>query len=84
MNKEVAQQVTRFFREFAMRRLTDAHADFNNAAAVKMMMLNHCEEIYPAFTLTSVFRENNGKARHKAMVEAYRYCFSLLLQGRLP
>jgi hypothetical protein len=47
-------------------------------------MLDHYEEIYPRFSLTEVFRANNGKAGHQAMVDEYRRCFSLLLSGRLP
>ena len=82
--KEIEQQVTEFFHDLAMRQLETAHADPNDASAVKQMMLNHCEMIYPAFSLTAVFRENNGKNHHEDMVEAYRLCYTMLLQGRLP
>ncbi len=84
MNPEVEQQVTAFFHDFAMRMIIQEHADPNNINAVKMAMMVHCEEIYPAFTLTPVFRENNGKAHYDDMVEAYQRCFTMLLQGQLP
>ena len=84
MKKEVEQQVTAFFREYAMKVLITAHVDPNNAHGVKPAMLDHYEQLYPAFTLTPAFKAYNKSKHHDDMVEAYRYCFSLLLQGRVP
>lgn len=84
MKKEVEQQVTAFFHVYAMKVLLAAHIDPNNAHDVKMAMLDHYESIYPAFSLTQVFRDNNGTRYHDDMVAAYRYCFSMLLEGRVP
>jgi hypothetical protein len=78
------EAVTAFFHDFALQVIANAHVDPNNPRAVKLAMLDHYEEIYPRFSLTEVFRANNGKAGHQAMVDEYRRCFSLLLSGRLP
>ncbi|AGB27879.1 hypothetical protein Prede_0511 [Prevotella dentalis DSM 3688] len=80
----LAADVTDFFRNFALHVLMAAHVDPNNPRAFKQAMLDHYEEIYPRFSLTQVFRDNNGRARHEEMVSEYRRCFSLLLAGRLP
>ena len=80
MNEEIAL----FFRNFALRVLTMEHADPNSPREVKNAMLNHYEEIYPAFALTEVFKHNYGKTGHDEMVEAYKANFSLLLMGKLP
>lgn len=78
------EDIATFFRDFALRVLAAAHADPNNPRAVKMAMLDHYEEIYPRFSLTTVFQENYNKEGHEEMVAEYRRCFSLLLVGRLP
>ncbi len=78
------KEITAFFRDFALQVLAEAHVDPNNPKAVKLAMLDHYEEIYPRFSMTSVFLENNERAGHEAMVEEYRRCFSLLLMGRIP
>ena len=49
-----------------------------------MMMVNHCEEIYPAFAKTDVFKRHFQQEGHDRMVEEYKRCFTLLLTGRLP
>lgn len=84
MNEQMRQQITLFFREFALEVLRDAGVDPNDPRAFKLAMLDHYEEIYPRFSMTQVFRENNEQAGHEDMVEEYRRCFSLLLVGRLP
>lgn len=78
------EEITAFFREFALRVLHEAHVDPNDPRAFKLAMLDHYEEIYPHFALTPVFRKHNGTAGHQQMVDEYRRCFSLLLVGRLP
>lgn len=80
MNDEIAI----FFRDFALRVLTQEHADPNSPREVKNAMLNHYEEIYPAFALTEVFQKHYGKTGHDEMVEAYKANFSLLLMGKVP
>lgn len=84
MKNKMQEEITSFFRDFAMRILMDAHVDPNDSKAFKLAMLDHYEEIYPRFSLTKVFQENNKSGRHEEMVEEYRRCFSLLLTGRLP
>jgi hypothetical protein len=84
MRTPMQEAITVFFRDFALKVLAEAHVDPNNPKAVKLAMLDHYEEIYPHFSMTDVFRENNEKAGHVAMVEEYRRCFSLLLTGRVP
>lgn len=78
------EDITQFFRDFAMRVLMAAHVDPNNSREFKLAMLDHYEDIYPQFSLTTVFQENNNKARHEEMVEEYKRCFTLLLMGKLP
>lgn len=84
MIDKMKEDVTEFFRDFAMRVLMNAHVDPNDSKAFKLAMLDHYEEIYPRFSLTKVFQENYKKERHEKMVEEYKRCFSLLLIGRLP
>lgn len=45
MEKEIAT----FFRDFALRILAMEHADPNSPREVKQALVNHFEEIYPAF-----------------------------------
>lgn len=78
------EDITEFFRDFALRIIMAAHVDPNDSRAFKLAMLDHYEEIYPLFSLTKVFQENNNKSRHQEMVEEYRRCFSILLTGKLP
>ncbi|MGI6232301.1 MAG: hypothetical protein ACOYJF_05545 [Prevotella sp.] len=80
----IDEEIQHFFRNFALEILTKAQADLNNPKEVKMAMLDHYEEIYPAFAKTETFRQNNGTEHHEEMVQAYRECFSMLLMGRLP
>lgn len=80
MEKEIAT----FFRDFAFRILTMEHADPNSPREVKQALVNHFEEIYPAFAMTEVFKQNFEKAGHNKMVEVYKANFSLLLLGKLP
>ncbi|MBM6992197.1 MAG: hypothetical protein I3J02_02890 [Prevotella sp.] len=84
MKNQLQEDITTFFRDFALQVLRDADVDPNDSRAFKMAMLDHYEEIYPHFSLTEVFRENNGQKRHEEMVEEYKRCFTLLLMGRLP
>jgi hypothetical protein len=84
MKDNMKEEITDFFRDFAMRILMNAHVDPNDSRAFKLAMLDHYEEIYPRFSLTKVFRENNKSERHEEMVEEYKRCFSLLLIGQLP
>lgn len=76
--------ITTFFRDFALRVLSEAHVDPNNPKAFKLAMLDQYEQIYSHFSMTQVFKDNFGKAGHDAMVEEYKRCFTLLLMGRLP
>ncbi len=78
------QDIAQFFRQFALEVLRKANVDPNNPQAFKMAMVDHFEEIYPRFAMTAVFQEHNEKARHEEMVEEYKRCFTLLLQGTLP
>lgn len=80
----IDDEIQRFFHDFALEILTKAQVDLNNPKQVKMAMLDHYEEIYPAFAKTETFRQNNGTEHHEEMVNAYRNCFSILLTGRLP
>lgn len=77
-------EIAIFFRDFALRILTMAHADPNNPREFKQAMLDHYEDIYPAFAETEVFKANFQKAGHKKMVDAYKANFTLLLMGKLP
>jgi|LAHS01.1.fsa_nt_gb hypothetical protein len=81
---QMRQEITLFFREFALRVLRRANVDINDPRAFKLAMLDHYEEIYPQFSLTPVFQAHNNKDGHQQMVNEYRRCFSLLLAGRLP
>lgn len=84
MKKTLQEEITGFFRAFALQVLREANVDPNDSRAFKMAMLDHYEEIYPRFSLTEVFQDNNNKARHQEMVDEYKRCFSLLLMGKLP
>lgn len=84
MNHTMHEDISLFFRQFALQRLGLADGATPQPQTVKMMMVNHCEEIYPAFSATDVFKRHYRKARHEEMVEEYKRCFSLLLCGRLP
>lgn len=78
------KEISSFFHHFAMHIMLLEHADPNNPKSVKMSMLNHYEEIYPAFAQTNVFKENNGREGHDKMVELYKEFFSMLLVGKIP
>ncbi len=84
MKDQMQQDITAFFRDFALQVLRTAKVDPNDSKAFKLAMLDYYEEIYPHFSQTQVFRENNNQARHEEMVEEYKRCFTLLLMGRLP
>ena len=78
------KEISYFFHHFAMRIMLLEHVDPNNPRNVKMSMLNHYEEIYPAFAQTNVFKENNGREGHDKMVELYKEYFTMLLAGKIP
>lgn len=78
------KEISSFFHHFAMHIMLLEHADPNNPKSIKMSMLNHYEEIYPAFAQTKVFKENNGREGHDKMVELYKEFFSMLLMGKIP
>ena len=80
MEKEIAT----FFRNFALRTMLAEHADPNNPKDVKQAMLNHYEDIYPAFSQTDIFKRCYNKHEHERMVAAYKENFTLLLNGRIP
>lgn len=80
----IEEEIQLFFRNFALEILKKANADLNSPKQVKLAMLDHYEEIYPAFAKTETFRQNNGTKHHEEMVNAYRKYFSILLTGRLP
>ena len=84
MKDQMQEDITSFFRAFALQVLRKANVDPNDPRAFKLAMLDHYEEIYPRFSLTEVFRQHNEKVRHEEMVEEYKRCFTLLLMGRLP
>lgn len=76
--------ISLFFRQFALQRLSPAGSGNIDPQAIKMMMVNHCEEIYHAFSETEIFKLHYQQAGHDQMVEEYKRCFTLLLSGRLP
>ncbi len=84
MNQNLRDDISLFFRQFALKRLSAADATDVDPRDIKMMMVNHCEEIYPAFARTDVFKRCFQQAGHDRMVEEYKRCFTLLLSGRLP
>lgn len=82
---ELEQEIQAFFRSFALQIINDAKADANDPRAVKQAMLEHYEDIYPAFARTQTFKAcPEGSENYATMVEAYRYNFTILLEGRLP
>lgn len=80
MKKEIAT----FFRDFALRVMLTEHADPNNPHEVKEAMLNHYEDIYPAFAKTEIFKKYYNQPDHDKMVEAYKENFTMLLCGKIP
>lgn len=80
----IEKEVAIFFHHYALEILTKLHVDRSNKRQVKEALLEHYEEIYPAFSQTKVFERCFKKAEHDAMVAAYRTNFSLLLDGYLP
>lgn len=82
--KMMEQEIADFFRDFAMKIIMQAHVDPNNPQQVKLALIDHFEEIYPAFSQTEVFHLNYQKAGHDKMVSIYKDCFTQLLLGRLP
>jgi hypothetical protein len=84
MITDMEQDIATFFRDFALRILTLEHVDPHDPHHVKMALLNHYEEIYPAFTLTVSFQKYAHTVEEPRMIEAYKHNFSLLLMGRLP
>lgn len=84
MATNMEREIAVFFRKFALRILAMEYVDPNDSRGVKMALLNHYEEIYPAFTLTASFQQNVHTVNEARMIEAYKYNFSLLLAGRLP
>jgi hypothetical protein len=81
---DMQHEIEEFFRQFALRLLMQAHADPNNPQQVKMALIDHFEEIFPAFSLTAVYQEHAHSARREQMIEVYKACFTQLLMGRLP
>ncbi|MBO1363484.1 hypothetical protein JHU38_06815 [Prevotella sp. A2931] len=82
---ELEQEIQAFFRSFALQVINDAKADATDPRAIKQAMLEHYEDIYPAFARTQTFKAcPEGSERYKMMVEAYRHNFTILLEGRLP
>lgn len=84
MSQSLNDDISLFFRQFALSQLSAKASDTPDPRDIKMMMVNHCEEIYPAFAKTDVFKRHNQQEGHERMVEEYRRCFTLLLTGRLP
>lgn len=80
----IEKEVAIFFHHYALEILTKQHVDRTNKRQVKEALLEHYEQIYPAFSQTKVFERCFQKADHYAMVAAYRTNFSLLLEGYLP
>ena len=80
----IEKEVAIFFHHYALEILTKQQIDMTNKRQVKEALLEHYEEIYPAFSQTKVFERCFKKAEHDAMVAAYRTNFSLLLDGYLP
>lgn len=84
MNNQLQEDVTVFFRKFALRVLEDAKVNPNDPKAFKLAMLDHYEQIYAHFSQTQVFKDNYNQAKHDEMVAEYKRCFTLLLMGKLP
>ncbi len=84
MSQNLHDDISLFFRQFALSHLSTDATDSTDPRDIKMMMVNHCEEIYPAFAKTDVFRCHYQQEGHERMVEEYKRCFTLLLTGRLP
>lgn len=84
MNQSLQDDISLFFREFALWQLSATGSQHINPRDIKMMMVDHCEEIYPAFAKTDVFKCNYQQEGHMRMVEEYKRCFTLLLEGKLP
>ncbi len=84
MNQTLQNDISLFFRQFALQRIPCAGNEPPTPLAIKTMMVNYCEEIYPAFSDTTVFKQHYHHAGHDDMVEEYKRCFTLLLSGRLP
>lgn len=84
MNQTLQNEVSLFFRQFALQHLPHGGKVAPTPLDIKTMMVNHCEEIYPAFSETSVFKQHYQHAEHENMVDEYKRCFTLLLSGRLP
>lgn len=80
----IEKEVAIFFHHYALEILIKQQIDMTNKRQVKEALLEHYEEIYPAFSQTKVFERCFKKAEHDAMVAAYRTNFSLLLDGYLP
>lgn len=77
-------EIVLFFRTFACDVLRAEGVDADSPAAVKQALLNHYEDIYPAFSKTAVFARHFEKQGHDEMVTHYKRCFTMLLNGRLP
>lgn len=77
-------EISKFFHDFTLRILLAEHADPNNPRQVKEAMINHYEEIYPAFAQTEVFKRCYNQPDHDKMVEAYKENFTMLLCGKIP
>ncbi len=84
MNQNLIDNISLFFRQFALDQLSATSPKGLDPRDIKMMMVNHCEEIYPAFAKTDVFKRCYQQEEHDRMVEEYKRCFTLLLTGRLP
>lgn len=80
----IEKEVAIFFHHYALEILIKQQIDMTNKRQVKEALLEHYEQIYPAFSQTEVFERCFQKADHEAMVAAYRTNFSLLLEGCLP
>ncbi len=84
MNHTMHEDISTFFRQFALQHLAAADGAKPSPQAVKMMMVSHSEDIYPAFAETAVFKRCFQQEGHQQMVDEYKRCFTLLLCGRLP
>ena len=78
------QEIAQFFRDFILRLLAVEHADPNNPKSVKMVVMNHYENFYPAFIMTPIYQRMFNTDQQSKMIEEYRHNMTLLLIGRIP
>lgn len=83
--KDISTAVRAFFHDFAVDVVNREQVSPDHPQAVKMVMIDYYESIYPLFTKTEVFRScPQGTADYGMMVEEYKANFSLLLAGKMP